>query len=44
MLSVIKDETNIFGISIDTDGIDGCEKNAGAFFQSTLMKSQKILT
>ena len=43
MLSVIKDETNIFGISIDTDGIDGCEKNAGAFFSVNTYEKSKNL-
>ena len=35
-----RDEKNLFGIAVDTDGIDGSEDNAGAFFTpDTLSKA-----
>ena len=43
MLDIIKGDKNIMGLSIDTDGIDGNKKNAGAFFSSDTYKKAKNL-
>ena len=43
MVNTLKGNKNILGLSIDTDGIDGSEDNAGAFFSyETFLKSKKL--
>ena len=43
MVNTLKGNKNILGLSIDTDGIDGSEDNAGAFFSyETFINCQKL--
>ena len=43
MVNTLKGNKNILGLSIDTDGIDGSEDNAGTFFSyQTFLNSQKM--
>ena len=42
-VNTLKGNKNILGLAIDTDGIDGSEDNAGAFFSyETFLKSKKL--
>ena len=43
MVNTLKGNKNILGLSVDTDGIDGSEDNAGAFFSyETFLNSKKL--
>ena len=43
MVNTLKGNKNILGLSVDTDGIDGSEDNAGAFFSyETFLTSTKL--
>ena len=43
MVNALKGNKNILGLSVDTDGIDGSEDNAGAFFSyETFLNSKKL--
>tara|TARA_R110002126_G_scaffold13118_3_gene56680 strand:- start:202333 stop:203592 length:1260 start_codon:yes stop_codon:yes gene_type:complete len=40
-LKALKEQSHIYGLSADTDGIDGSEDNAGAFFCADLAKKAR---